>query len=92
MVKKAQKRLVNHKLYCGKYYARIGGQFKELDISSRHIAMIDNHSPIENTLDFEKPFTFRGVNWHAIEVKVSHGNAYNFAKLEVEAVHTEGQI
>lgn len=90
MVKKAKKRMVNHKLYCGKYYARIGGQFKELDISSRDMARLDSASPIENTLDFEKVFTFKGLNWFTKEIKLTHGSRYDFPKIEIEAISTDG--
>lgn len=90
MKKVTKKRLVNHKLYCGKYYARIGGQFKEIDISSRDIARLNSASPIDDTLDFEKPFIFKGAVWHTKELKITHRNAYQFPSLEIEAVSTEG--
>jgi hypothetical protein len=89
MVKKAKKRLVNHKVYCGKLYARIGGQFKQIDITVQDIANLRaNQNAInDGTLDIEKDKTYKfaGRKWHIQGYQISR-TAGQFARMDLEAI------
>jgi hypothetical protein len=91
MKRKTKKHLVNHKLYCGKLYARIGGTFKEIDMTVQQIAQLENGATKNNdvlSIAPDNEFIMQGRKWKTTSLSISNSFA-SFAQLSLEAVCTE---
>ncbi len=83
-MKKTAKKLVNHKLYCGKLYARIGGQFKEIDVKPWQVGIMAKERPPMVDIGFNGAFTCFGKKWHLEEANIESSNC-DFDRLFIKA-------
>jgi len=89
-MKKQPKKLVNHKLYCGKLYARIGGQFKEIDLKPWQLGVMAKERPPIVNIGFDGTFTCVGQEWHLEEATTESSNC-DFDRLFIKAIGKGGK-